>query len=207
MKIERFDQSGFIFETEKGFRLALDVAVRTPLEKLDGVKPIDAFLVSHIHPDHLSLPHIQKLSPKKLYLNKECKEVIGEEILSFEVIDIQTNTKINIDEFTISIFDVDHGPNVSSPVKENFGFLIEVAGQRVYFTGDMFYDSGMDVSELEVDYALVPVGTFYTFGPEEAFAFIKKFKKIGKVIAMHERGEHEHIEKFLSIASGTFDAE
>jgi len=31
----------------------------------------------------------------------------------------------------------------------------------------MFYESGIDVSELEVDITLIPVGAFYTFGPKE----------------------------------------
>ena len=206
MKLIKFEQSGFIIETDRGFRLALDIGSRTPIEKLQDVK-VDAMLVSHIHPDHFSPEHIKKLSPQKLYINNECREALGEEVLSSEIVETKTDTKITIGDINVSIFSVDHGPNVSSPLKENFGFLLNVDGQKIYFAGDMFYASGIDVSNLEVDYALLPVGTFYTFGPEEAFAFAKSFKKIGKVISMHDRGVPEKKVEFLKLAEGHFSAE
>lgn len=201
MKITKLEQSGFIFETNGGFRLAVDIASRTPLEKLENTR-IDAMIVSHIHQDHFSIEHIKKLSPKKLYINNECRETLGEETFTFELITTKTDTKINISDITVDIFSVNHGPNVSSPLKENFGFLFIIDNQKVYFAGDMFYASGMDVTKLEVDYALLPVGTFYTFGPEEAFIFAKKFKKIGKVIPMHDRGVVEKTDEFLKLAEG-----
>ncbi|MBP9711560.1 MAG: MBL fold metallo-hydrolase [Candidatus Pacebacteria bacterium] len=199
MKLTKFEQSGFIFETENGFRLALDIANKTPMEKLDGVA-CDAMLVSHIHGDHFSLDQIKKLSPKKLYLNAECIETLGEETLPFEVVQIKDGEIINIGDIKVQIFNVDHGPNVSSPLKENFGFLIEVDGKKVYFAGDMFYSSGIDVSKLEVDIALIPVGTFYTFGPQEALDFVKQFKKVGNVIPMHYEKILETREQFIRLA-------
>ncbi|MEK7184871.1 MAG: hypothetical protein AAB683_01920 [Patescibacteria group bacterium] len=74
--------------------------------------------------------------------------------------------------------------------KENFGFLIEVVDannniKKIYFAGDMFDISGIPVTDLEVDYALIPIVTFYTFGPKEALIFVKQFKKVGEVIPMH----------------------
>ena len=72
-------------------------------------------------------------------------------------------------------------------------------GDSVYFAGDMFYPSGMGVSELEVAMALLPVGGFYTFGPEEAVAFAKSFKKIGKVLPMHYHKNPETKEEFIKL--------
>lgn len=205
MKITKLEQSGFIFETNSGFRLALDIGSRTPVEKLEGVK-VDAMIISHLHPDHLSLNQIKKLSPPKLYISAECIETLGEEKLSSTIIQTKTDTEIKIGDINVQIFRVDHGPNVTPP-KENFGFLLTVDGQKVYFAGDMFYPSGLDVSGLEVDYALLPVGTFYTFGPQEAFDFAKTFKKIGKVISMHDRGVSEKKIEFIKLAEGSFVAE
>ena len=199
MKLTKFEQSGFILETEKGFRLAFDIGNKTPIEKLNGVT-VDAMLVSHIHGDHFSLEQIKKLSPKKLYLNAECIETLGEETLSSEIIQTKISDEILIDTIKVQFFNVDHGPNVSAPLKENFGFLITVDNQTVYFAGDMFYESGIDVSNLEVDIALIPVGTFYTFGPQEAFDFIKKFKRIGKVIPMHYEKTPETRDQFIKLA-------
>lgn len=202
--MERFEQSGFIFESDSGFRLAVDIGSMTPVDKLEGVKA-DAMIVSHIHGDHFSLDQIKKLSPPKLYINNECMETLGEEKLSSEIIKTETNTKIKIGDMVVDIFSADHGPNVS--LKENFGFLITIDNQKIYFAGDMFYGSGMDVAELEVDYALLPIGTHYTFGPQEAFAFAKTFKKIGKLISMHDRKTPGLKEQFLKLAEGNFVAE
>lgn len=185
MKLTQFEQSGLILEANSGFRLAVDIAGLTPLEKLDGIAPIDAMLVSHIHGDHFSVPHIKKLSPKKLYLNRECIEALKGEDLPMEIIEVKVDDSISTGDFSIRFFDVDHGPNATLKPKENFGFLIEADEERLYFAGDMYYPSGIDVTDLEVQTALLPVGGHYTFGPEEALAFAQQFKKIGQVLPMH----------------------
>jgi L-ascorbate metabolism protein UlaG (beta-lactamase superfamily) len=206
MKITKFEQSGFIFETEKGFRLAVDVGSYTPIEKLEGIKA-DAMIISHLHRDHLSPEQIRKLSPEKLYISNECEEALGEEALSSEIVTIKTNSSVQIGDIKVEIFTVDHGPNVRAFVKENFGFLFTIDNQKIYFPGDIFYPSGMDVTNLEVDYAILPIGTFYTFGPEEAFAFAKTFKKIGKLISMHDRQTPGLKEKFIELSKKDFVVE
>jgi L-ascorbate metabolism protein UlaG (beta-lactamase superfamily) len=198
MKLTQFEQSGFIIETESGYRLAVDIGSYTPLEKLDGVS-VDAVLVSHIHGDHFSPNHINKLSPKKLYLNRECIEslVINDSIS--ETIEVKVGDSVDIGGIKTLFFDVDHGPNIKLRPKENFGFLFEVDGEKIYFAGDMFYPSGIAVEFLEVDFAFIPVGTFYTFGPQEAVDFVKKFKKIGKVLPMHYVKTPETREEFIRL--------
>lgn len=123
MKITKFEQSGFIFETEKGYKLAVDIGSYTPVAKLNGVTT-DAMLVSHIHSDHFSAGQIKKLSPKKLYLNRECIEALGREKLSSEIIEVKVGDSIDINGIKVQFFDVDHGPNTKLKPKENFGFLI-----------------------------------------------------------------------------------
>lgn len=199
MKLIPFEQSGFIFETDAGFRLAIDIAVRTPLEKLDGLS-VDAMLVSHIHPDHFSLDHIRKLAPPKLYLNRECIDLCGEEPLASEIVEVKVGDSADIGGISVSFFDVDHGPNATVRPKENFGFLFKADGESVYFAGDMYYPSGMDVSNLEVDRALIPVGDFYTFDPARALDFVKTFKHIGAVTPMHDRGKQEMKDEFQRLA-------
>lgn len=207
MKITKFEQSGFAIESDNGYRIALDIGRYTPIENIGNIGHIDAFFVSHLHGDHFSIDHIKAISPTKLFLNSECTETLGEENLPFEIKIIKSGDKITIGDFSISFFDVDHGPNISSPLRENFGFLIEVDSQKIYFAGDMFYESGIDVTNLEVDYALIPVGTFYTFGPEEAFKFAKKFKRIGKIISMHYEKTPETREQFIALAQKDFSVE
>jgi len=198
MKITKFEQSGFILETETGYKIAIDIGAYTSIEKLEGIS-VDLMLVSHLHGDHFSIEQIKKLSPKKLCLNEECLELLGDETLSAEISKVKVGDTIKIDGIKITFFDVDHGPNTKIKPKENLGFLIEVDNQKIYFAGDMFNESGMDVASLEVDYSLIPVGGFYTFGPQEAVDFVRKFKKIGKVIPMHYQKSPETKEEFLKI--------
>lgn len=199
MKLTQLEQSGFILETNSGFKLAIDIGSYTPVEKLNGISP-DAMIVSHLHGDHLSVPQIKALSPKKLYLNQECIEVLGEESFTSEIVQTKAGKEVDIDGIRVLPFNVDHGTNIKVVPKENFGFLFEVDGKKVYFAGDMFFPSGIDVSNLEVDIALIPVGTFYTFGPQEALDFVKKFKTVGKVIPIHYEKNPETQEEFIKLA-------
>ena len=157
-------------------------------------------LISHIHKDHFSLEQIKKLSPNKLYLGKDCIESLNNEKLSSEIIEVKTGDQININDFKILIFDVDHGPNVKAPVESNFGYLIEVDNKKIYYAGEMFYQSGIDVTSLEVDYVIIPIGGYYTFGPKEALTFLSKFKKIGNITPMHYQKNPEIKEEFVKLA-------
>jgi len=205
MKLTYLEQSGFILETNSGFTAAIDVGAYTPLTKVAEIRSamkFDAMFVSHIHGDHFSLPHIQALAPKTLYLNEECIEATGETDLASNVVEARVGDSITIlgcPDMRVQFFDVDHGPNTKLRPRENFGFLIHVDGQSIYFAGDMFYPSGIDVSGLEVDYALLPVGTFYTFGPEEAVAFASTFKKIGQAIPMHYEKDPATKDRFVNL--------
>lgn len=199
MKTARFEQSGFIFENNAGHTLAVDIAGYTPIEKLADVSA-DAVLISHIHGDHFSLDHIKALSPKKVYLGSECIEALGAGPFHFEIIEVRAGEEVDIEGTKVMPFEVDHGPNASKKPRENFGFIFENNGEIIYFAGDMFFASGVDVSVLEIDTAYLPVGTFYTFGPAEATAFAKQFKKIGQVIPMHYENNPEAKEEFLALA-------
>ena len=147
MKLKQLEQSGFIFETDAGFKLALDIGSYTLVEELAGISP-DAMIVSHLHGDHHSASQIKALSPKKLYLNQECIEVIGEETFNSEIIPIQADQEIDIGNIKALPFNVDHGTNVKVVPKENFGFLFKIDSKKIYFAGDMFFPSGIDVSRL-----------------------------------------------------------
>ncbi len=199
MKLTKFEQSGMLLETTSGFTLMWDIGSYTALEKLAGINP-DSMLVSHIHGDHFSLECIKALSPKVLYLNEECIEAIGVEPLSSEIMRVKAGDELLIDDIKVTAFDVDHGPNVKLRPKENFGLFIEADGKTVYFAGDMFYESGIEVSNLEADVVLVPVGGFYTFGPKEAIEFIKKFKRATNIVPIHYDNAPEKLGEFLALA-------
>jgi len=199
MKITKLEQSGLIFETDRGYRFAIDVAVATPLENLVGQK-VDSVLISHFHQDHFSPNHIKALKPAKVFLNRECIDLLGETQLESEVKEVRVGETVEFDGVKVTYFHVDHGPNATRKPKENFGMLIEAEGKKYYFAGDMFFPSGIDVTKLEIDKAFIPVGEFYTFGPEEALNFASTFKKIGVVVPIHYHKKPENREKFVKLA-------
>ena len=120
MQLKKYEQSGFILETGKGFKLAFDIGTYTPVGKLEGIT-VDAMIVSHIHGDHFSFDQIKALAPKKLYLNTECIEVLSEETLVSAIVTVKDGDTVQIDEITVQLFNVDHGPNTTVVPKENFG--------------------------------------------------------------------------------------
>lgn len=201
MTLTQFEQSGFIIQTDSGFRLAIDIGNKTPVERLAGIT-VDAMIISHIHGDHFSLDQIRAINPPMLYLNQECVDVLDDEVLEDRVEEVAHDTTITIGDISVHIFNVDHGPNISAPLAENFGFLITADGSKIYFAGDMFYESGIDVSKLAVNFLLLPVGTHYTFGPAEALAFARKFAHIDTIVPMHYAKKPETLDEFISIAEG-----
>lgn len=54
------------------------------------------------------------------------------------------------------------------------GFLVEAAGKKVYFAGDtaLFTDMKL-IGEYGLDVAVLPIGDFYTMGPEDSIRAIK----------------------------------
>lgn len=210
MKIRKFEQSGFIIEANSGYKLAIDIGNKTPLEKLEDIS-CGAMIISHIHGDHFYLENIKVLSPQKVFLNHECVETLGEESLSFDIQEVKVGDVVQIDDFSVTFFNVDHGPNVSVPLAENFGLLVEVDEQTIFFCGDMYAPSGVSVEDLEVDYLLLPVGGHYTFGPQEALSYARQFKKVRTIIPMHYEKNNfiDPIRKdeFAEIAKDSFNIE
>jgi len=66
MNITKLQQSGFILETDTGFKLGIDIGDKTPIEELKNTR-VAACVISHVHGDHFSVPQIKALSPKKLW--------------------------------------------------------------------------------------------------------------------------------------------
>lgn len=205
MKLEKFAQSGFIIETDAGARVAFDIGSYEPLENLAKEHPVNSFLVSHIHPDHFSLERINALLPEKLFVGSQCRQSISEADLNCDITKIEVGQALEVaDDVYVEFFNVDHGPNISAPLCENFGFVITSDGKTIYFAGDMFYPSGIDVASRDFDYTLMPVGTYYTFGPQEAFKFIKTFKNPGTIVPMHYHHHPETRDEFIALTSKSF---
>lgn len=209
MTITQLQQSGTIITSESGQTLGIDIGALTPVEQLADIT-IDHVLISHIHADHCSAPQVAALAPQMVYTGSECAAALAAapETATQAVTELTADTPVTIGDFTITPFMVDHGPNTPQVPIENFGFLIEVDEDVVYFAGDMFSPSGMDVTNLSVTAALLPVGGHFTFDAEAALAFAQTFASIGTIYPMHYEAvgpiDTEGGEKFKVLAADTF---
>ena len=123
MQITQLEQAGVIVETAARYRVAIDIGSYTPVETLADVSA-DAMLVSHLHRDHFSVPQIQALAPTTAYLNRECIDLWGDEPAKSQIVEVKVGDSRDLGGgVRVTFFDVDHGPNVTTLPKENFGFL------------------------------------------------------------------------------------
>ena len=205
MNITQYEQAGFIIESISGQIIALDIGALTPIEKLSDIS-VDYCLISHIHADHCSASHIAALTPSMVYTGAECRAALTDTGLA--TTEISDGDEVVAGDFTITVFEVDHGPNAPQVPAQNFGFMIVVDGQTIYFAGDMYTPSGIDVTELSVDVALLPVGGHFTFDAEAAFTFAQTFKGIGTIYPMHYEAvksiDTSGKEKFRALAAEMF---
>lgn len=206
MRLNKFAQSGFSLTLNSGFQVLWDIGKYSPLPEFDETPVIGYFLVSHVHADHFFPEMIEACKPQHVVLGSECAEEFAKTGSRLDVVQVKKMDKIKLgDEVEVTFFEADHGPN-AGPYKENFGFLFNILSEdkTIYFAGDMFNVSGLDISDLEVDYALIPVGGYYTFDPEAALEFARLFKKIGKIFPMHYEKTPETKQKFIELAKAEF---
>lgn len=65
------------------------------------------------------------------------------------------------------------------------GFLFEIGGKKIYYAGDTALTLDMQLlAEEQVDVALLPIGDFYTMGPEDALRAARMIRP-KLVIPMH----------------------
>jgi L-ascorbate 6-phosphate lactonase len=176
-------QAGFLIKDDKGTNLAIDVYLTDSCERIAGFKrlsPIlvhpeqlntDILLATHNHPDHLdqdAVPAIMK-NPGTILIGSEMAvrdcEVMG--IGRDRLIHLKAGEKINIKGIGVQVVYADHGELAPDAI----GFLIEISGVRIYFTGDTAYcpDRIPEVMEFKPDIIIPPInGAFGNLDSEEA---------------------------------------
>lgn len=76
-----------------------------------------------------------------------------------------------------------HGSGVAGGLA--CGFLFEMGGKKIYHAGDTALTSDMALLAAEgIDVALLPIGDFYTMGPEDALRAVEMIRP-GLTIPMH----------------------
>jgi L-ascorbate metabolism protein UlaG (beta-lactamase superfamily) len=127
---------------------------------------IDAVLVSHLHPDHLDLPSLERLG-------REMPTVVprgGVRLLARRgfrrVAEVEAGEEVRIGALRVRATHAEHGA-AQLPFRPRvpaLGYLI-AGSRRVYFAGDTGIFGGMANIDRALDVALVPVGGWGPLAP------------------------------------------
>lgn len=148
-----------------------DVIYIDPWKLKDSAHDATLVLVSHSHFDHYSAPDIKKVW-------KDATKLIA----SGDVVKQQKAGRPLKPGQKISAGDVNvigvaaYNPKKKFHPKANnwLGFVLEVAGSRIYYAGDTDETPEMDALK-NIDLALLPVGGTYTMNGSEAALATKHF--------------------------------
>ncbi len=170
MKITYLGHSCFVIESN-GHRLIVDPYKGGAFEGFDldlrdfpvAISDIDGVAITHHHADH---DYVEPFPGAKIFdgvsrIGKEKEELIP--------------------GFILSSYKTDHGPGRG----DCSAILIEVEGKKLVHLGDTSVLPKETASAVsDADYLFIPVGGYYTIGPEEA-ARLARSLRAKFVVPMH----------------------
>ena len=146
----------------------------------------DIVLVSHNHFDHLSMDDLKHVIGKKtsIVAAKECTEQLKAARVA-EVKGVSPGDRLTVQGVSVEVVAAYNMNKKFHPKADNkVGFVVTIAGVRIYHTGDT--DDIPEMSTIKPDVALVPVsGTYVMTAEEAATAVNEKIRPKKLAIPMH----------------------
>ncbi|NLN47644.1 MAG: metal-dependent hydrolase [Clostridiales bacterium] len=183
MKINFIGHSCFTIE-EEDYSLIIDPFISgnpAAKVKVDDLKPTH-ILVSHAHGDHLGdAVELAKKTKVKVYTTNELGGELRDE--GVDAVSGHIGGKVKTEFGSIKYFQAFHGSGLSGGFA--CGFIIDMGGKKIYHAGDTGLTKDMELlADENIDVAMLPIGDFYTMGPEDAGKAVKMIKP-KYVIPMH----------------------
>ena len=143
-----------------------------PWKLKNPAKDADIVLVSHSHYDHYSAEDIKKVSKAGVKIIASTDVIAsygyGQAITPGQTIDVGTSNIMGVPAYN---------PDKQFHPKEKkwLGYVIEIAGKRIYYAGDTDLIDEMQALK-DIDLALLPVGGTFTLDAFEAVRAIDLIK-------------------------------
>ena len=161
------------------------------LKKVDGC---DLMLITHGHFDHVyDALEIAKATKPKIVSNFEISAWLGSKGIPGDgIIGANQGGTVDVDGIKVTLVHAEHSCGITDGDKilyggEACGMVIEFEnGFTIYFAGDtdVFGDMALIAELSEFDVAFLPIGDFYTMGPDRAAKAVSLLG-VKTVVPMH----------------------
>lgn len=172
-----------------------------PPANLSGLKPGGLILITDIHPDHLNMADIEKLSGPATEI--VAPAAAQETVKTAKVISNGESTQWHGWKITaVPMYNIKHTmPNGAPfhPKGRGNGYVLTYGGKNFYFAGDTEGTPEMRALR-NIDVAFIPMNLPYTMTPAEAADAVKAFKP-RVVIPYHYHGQD--LQAFADALRGT----
>jgi L-ascorbate metabolism protein UlaG (beta-lactamase superfamily) len=137
-----------------------------PWKLPDGSPPADLILVSHEHHDHCSPDDVAMVRREGTVIvaNPSAAKKLGGSVTVLRP--GERTTAVGVEIEAVPAYNI--GKRFHPRQAEHVGFVVDVAGVRLYHTGDT--DHIPEMAEIECDVALLPVSGKYVMTADEAVA-------------------------------------